>query len=267
MAESIARTFSPFAYTVENVSTLNKELVEAYRSQNDYRIKKLLKKGHRSTVDVFITINKYLHACIVIIPVSRPEFKEFGSKSEGAFDGLDNTTCWRFELCFENIQSKKYQITMKKNKLQEFKEYVKRTYFIARYELNDNDLCLQLAVLRAAPKYYNTVFADCVEFAKNFCVELLEHCSNQKTIDATVRENIKKATATGFSVEYISRNFASSGLLGSSVAGGPDVSSFLLGNRLFWVAVCYFVIYPVIGLLFVLYIYENYISIQAFSSG
>ena len=86
MAESIARPFSPFAYTVDNVSTLNKELVEAFRTRNDDRIKRLLKKRPYSTVDVFITINKYLHACIVIVPATRPEFEEFESETDDPFN-------------------------------------------------------------------------------------------------------------------------------------------------------------------------------------
>lgn len=262
MSESVAGFFSPFAYKVNNFSALDQELVEAYRTQNRDKIENLLWKKRPNKVEVHITINKYLHACVVIRPSKKFEQLESGSKDLSK--AQDNPMCWRIELCFEDIKSKRYQIVMKQSPLQQFQEYIKESYYIGTYKVIHKDLCFQLAALRAAPNQYNAIFADCVEFAKNFCLELLKSNSKENNIHASVKENIKKTTATGSIVEYMSRNVRSLGHSGNSAVGGSDVVSFLFGNRSFWVNVCCF-IYPFIGLLFVLYIYENYISIRNFS--
>ena len=245
MSEGIFEFCGSFAYKVNNVSALDKGLVEAFKAKDAEKIKQIINDGSPLTVDVFITINHNQHACILIVPTSVPV----------------NSTCWLIDLRFEEINLRTYQISMKKEVLEVLKESIKKSFFIGRYENVGSNLCFQLAILRASPNRYNAILADCVEFAKEFCICLLSYCSNFSDLEAVVKENIKKATATGLSVEHLSRNSGLSGYLGNLMLGGTDISSILSGNSLFVVAaVIFFFVYPVAISLLVFYIFPNYIS-------
>ena len=245
MSEGIFEFCGSFAYKVNNVSALDKGLVEAFKAKDAEKIKQIINDGSPLTVDVFITINHYQHACILIVPTSVPV----------------NSTCWLIDLRFEEINLRTYQISMKKEVLEVLKESIKKSFFIGRYENVGSNLCFQLAILRASPNRYNAILADCVEFAKEFCICLLSYCSNFSDLEAVVKENIKNATATGLSVEHLSRNSRLSGYLGNLMLGGTDISSILSGNSLFVVAaVIFFFVYPVAISLLVFYIFPNYIS-------
>ena len=245
MSEGIFEFYDSFAYKVNNVSALDKGLVEAFKAKDAEKIKQIINDGSPLTVDVFITINHYQHACILIVPTSVPV----------------NSTCWLIDLRFEEINLRTYKISMKKEVLEVLKESIKKSFFIGRYENVGSNLCFQLAILRASPNRYNAILADCVEFAKEFCICLLSYCSNFSDLEAVVKENIKNATATGLSVEHLSRNSRLSGYLGNLMLGGTDISSILSGNSLFVVAaVIFFFVYPVAISLLVFYIFPNYIS-------
>ena len=262
MTEGIFKSYDPLAYKVNDTSALNKDLVSAFKSNDSEKIQEMINCGVPNTVDVFITINKHFHACILIVPASNNSiFEHIQPVSDDPFTVPHNLLCWRIDLRYEEIQLRTYKISIKLDLFKVFKESITKSYFIGRYENVRNNLCFQLAILRAAPHHYNAVLADCVEFAKEFCLCLLSYCSNSSSLEAIVKANIKKATATGLSVEYLSRNFRLSGFLGNFLAGGTDVSSLLSGNPLFVVAaVIFLLIYPVVISLFLLYIYANYIS-------
>jgi hypothetical protein len=112
----------------------------------------------------------------------------------------------------------------------------KKFYYIGRYA--DVPIKgLQFAALRAAPHRYETLLDDCVGFAKEYCVALLSYCSNGLEIEKDVHSNVKKATASGFSVEKLSRQSYLSGWMGNFSFGGADVTSFL-GGRHTGLALC-----------------------------
>ena len=245
MSEGIFEFYDSFAYKVNNVSALDKGLVEAFKAKDAEKIKQIINDGSPLTVDVFITINHYQHACILIVPTSVPV----------------NSTCWLIDLRFEEINLRTYKISMKKEVLEVLKESIKKSFFIGRYENVGSNLCFQLAILRASPNRYNAILADCVEFAKEFCICLLSYCSNFSDLEAVVKENIKSATATGLSVEHLSRNSGLCAYLGNLILGGTDISSILSGNSLFVVAaVIFFFVYPVAISLLVFYVFPNHIS-------
>ena len=262
MSEGIFEFFDSFAYKVNNVSALDEGLVEAFKAKDAEKIKQIINDGSPLTVDVFITINHYQHACILIVPTSNDlAFEHIQLVSENPFSVPVDSTCWLIDLRFEEINLRTYKISMKKEVLEVLKKSIKKSFFIGRYENVGSNLCFQLAILRASPNRYNAILADCVEFAKEFCICLLSYCSNFSDLEAVVKENIKNATATGLSVEHLSRNSRLSGYLGNLMLGGTDISSILSGNSLFVVAaVIFFFVYPVAISLLVFYIFPNYIS-------
>ena len=259
MTENVFTSFDPLAYKVNNVSALNREIVKAFKANNVEKIEEILSAGLPITVDVFITIDKHLHACILVVPAGNDStFAHIQPTSENPMNVPDLVLCWRIDLRYEEVQLKTYQISIKYDLFKELRKTVKKAFFIGRYENVRHILCFHLAILRASPNHYNAVLADCVEFAKEFCICLLSYCSNARKLEINVKENIRKATATGLSVEYLSRNFGLSGYLGNLFAGGTDISSFLAGNSLIAVvAIIFILIYPIIVSLFVLYIYNK----------
>ena len=261
MTEGIFKSYDPLAYKVNDTSALNKGLVKAFKTNNRKKIQEIVNYGLPNTVDVFITINKHFHACILIVPANNNSiFEHMQLLSDDPFKVPHNLLCWRIDLRYEEIQLRTYKISIKFDLFQVFKKCIAKSFFIGRYENVRNNLCFQLAILQAAPHHYNAVLADCVEFAKEFCLCLLSYCSNSSSLETIVKANIKKATATGLSVEYLSRNFGLSGFLGNFLLGGTDVSSLLSGNPLFVAAsVIFLLIYPAVISLFVLYMYASYI--------
>ena len=262
MSEGIFEFFDSFAYKVNNVSALDEGLVKAFKAKDAEKIKQIINDGSPLTVDVFITINHYQHACILIVPTSNDlAFEHIQLVSENPFSVPVDSTCWLIDLRFEEINLRTYKISMKKELLEVLKKSIKKAFFIGRYENVGSNLCFQLAILRASPNRYNAILADCVEFAKEFCICLLSYCSNFSDLEAVVKENIKNATATGLSVEHLSRNSGLSGYLGNLMLGGTDISSILSGNSLFVAAaVIFFFVYPVAISLLAFYIFSNYIS-------
>ena len=262
MSEGIFESYDPFAYKVNNVSGLDKGLVKAFKAKDKEKIEEIINDGSPLTADVFITINHHQHACILIVPTSNDlEFEHIQLVSENPFSVPANLMCWLIDLRFEEIYLRTYKISMKMELLEVLKKSIKKAFFIARYENVGSNLCFQLAILRAAPNRYNAILADCVEFAKEFCICLLSYCSNFSDLEAVVKENIKSATATGLSVEHLSRNSGMCAYLGNLILGGTDISSILSGNSLFVVAaVIFFFVYPVAISLLVFYIFPNHIS-------
>ena len=246
MSEGIFESYEPFAYKVNNVSALDKGLVKAFKAKDKVKIEEMIDNELRLTADVFITINNHQHACILIVPAGDGlALEHIQLVSENPFSVPVNLMCWLIDLRFEERCLRTYKVSMKMELLEVLKKSIKRTFFIGRYE-NVGNLCFQLSILRAAPNRYNAILADCVEFAKEFCMCLLSYCSNFSDLEAVVKENIKKATATGLSMEHLSRNSGLFAYLMNLILGGTDISSFLSGNSLFvTVAFIFILIYPV----------------------
>ena len=227
MTEGVFKSFDPIAYKVNNISDLDRNIVSAFKNDDNQKIEELISEGTPTTHDVFICIDNHMHACILIVPADNcSAFDYIEPTSEDPFDVPDQLFCWRIDLRFEEIKLKTYKISIKMDLFKEFKKSVKKSFHIGRYKKVRHNLCLHLAILRAAPNHYNALLNDCVKFAKEFCLCLLSYCENSKSLEAKVNEQIKKATATGLSVEYLSRNFAPSGIIGNLFAGGTDISSF-----------------------------------------
>ena len=261
MTEGLFKSFDPFAYSVNDVSALDGEVVVAFQENDTNKIKELINTGSPITVDVFITIDKHLHAYVLIAPTGNDsKFDNIQEMLENPNITLNELRCWRIDLRYEEIKQKSYQISIEYDFFKRFLKSLKKAYFIGRYENVRNPLCFQLAILRSAPRRYNAILSDCVEFAKEFCMCLLSYCSNGTKLEINVKDNIEKVTATGLIVEYLSRNFGSSGYLSNLFAGGTDVSSIFAGNPLVTVVVIILLlVYPVTVSLLVFYIYGNYI--------
>ena len=203
MTKGILKSYDPLAYKVNHTAALNKDLVRAFKTDDREKIREIINNRVPNTVDVFITTNKYFHACILIVPANNNSiFEHIEPVRDDPFTVPHNLLCWRIDLRYEEIQLE-IQNIHKFDLFEVFKESITKSYFIGRHENVRNNLCFQLAILRAAPHHYNAVLADCVEFAKEFCLCLLSYCSNSSSLEAIVTANIKKATATGLSVEYL----------------------------------------------------------------
>ena len=212
MSEGIFESYDPFAYRVNNVSALDKCLCD----KDKEKIEEIINDVSPLTADVFITINHRQYACILIVPASDDlAFEHIQFVSENPFSIPVNLMCWLIDLHFKEIYLRTYRISMKMELLEVLKKSIKNAFFIGRYENVGSNLCFQLAILQATPNSYNAVLVDCVEFAKELCICLLSYCSNLKDLDAVVKENIKHATVTGLSIEYLSRSYGLSGYLGN----------------------------------------------------
>ena len=92
---------------------------------------------------------------------------------------------------------------------------------------------------------YNVLLNDCVEFAKEFCVAMLSYCNNHRELERDINSKIRHATASGLSVEHLSRRVRSSGMVGNTFLEGFEISTFL-GGRYSVLLVIAFFVYPVI---------------------
>ena len=79
---------------------------------------------------------------------------------------------------------------------------------------------------------------------------LLSYCANWRELEEQVTGRIREASATGLSLERISRDVRVSGWLGSLSLRGADVSSLLTEQRarglVLVVAVFLLLVYPII---------------------
>lgn len=230
MAEGTFRSYNPLMYHVNSVSDFDPELVNAYKTKNVEVLKKLL-DVEKYDYDVFICVNKSYHAFVMLVGVSMEEDKVgLNPKfSENPFDVPEFSFVFQFELRFEMEEQRTYKLAKKMETFKNMKDKIHRSYYIGRYE-HVAVRAFQLAALRAAPTRYSVLLDDCVGFAKEFCISLLSYCDNWRTLEKTVEENIKKATASGLSVEQLSRRVKSSAYVGNTFLAGLDATTFL-GER------------------------------------
>ena len=249
MSEGRVESCDPLEYNANDVCTLNKDLAEAFKANNREQIQNIINVGFPITADVFIAISKHSHPCILIVPAGNHSLLKYVQPvSENPFSVPDNLLCWQFDLCLEEMELKKYTLSMKINLFKILKESIEKAFFMGRYENVRSYLYFQLAILQVALYHCNAILADCDEFAKKFCICLVAYCSNSKEMETIVKESIKKVSA---------RNFKTSRFVGNFIAEGTNVSSFLYENRLVASTVIFLMIYPVAISLFVLYIHAN----------
>lgn len=178
-------------------------------------------------MDLFICVNKAWHGFVLCVPNHDPKYLgDFSDVIQSPFDVPGLSLCWQFELCFEDEKLGTYKIRKDCQLFKDVKGRIQRSFFIGRFKETSLN-ALQFVALRAAPHRYSVLLEDCVEFAKEFCIQALAYCSNWRDLEEQVHSNINKATATGFSAEKLSRNIRSSGWLGNAFLGGVDVSGLM----------------------------------------
>lgn len=246
--EGSFRSVDPLAYYVNVLSDFDPEIVKAYKSKDNTKIKQLASTG-KMDMDLFICINKGWHGFILCVPNQDDNgLVDVSDVVQSPFDIPSLVMCWQYELLIENEQQRWYKIRKECQLFRDVKGRIQRGFYIGRFQgLSLN--ALQLVAMRAAPHRYSVLLEDCVEFAKEFCVQALAYCSNWRDLEEKVHSNIAKATASGFSVEKLSRNVRSSGWVGNTFLVGADVSSFLSNRFRVATAVClviFVLVYPII---------------------
>ena len=244
--EGSLRSVDPLAYYVNVLSDFDPEVVNAYKSKDNAKIKELASKG-KMDMDLFICVNKGWHGFILCAPNQGDNgLADFSDVVQSPFDIPSLLMCWQYELLMENEELRWYKIHKDCKLFRDIEGRIQRSFYIGRFQgLSLN--ALQFVAMRAAPHRYNVLLEDCVEFAKEFCVQALAYCSNWRDLEEEVHSNIAKATASGFSVEKLSRNVRSSGWVGNIIMGGIDVSSFLSDRYCTAAAVCFLLVYPIIA--------------------
>ena len=247
--EGVIKSYDPLAYWVDVVSEMNPEIVRAHREKNTAKQKELLSRG-KGDFDVFICVSKFSHAFILCAPHSEApaDHPLRGSMSDDPFMIPDLLLCWTYELCFQNEALRMYKIRKKFDQFKTMRSRIGQAFFMGKYNgVSAN--AFQFAVLRAAPHRYNAIINDCVEFSKEFCLCLLSYCTNWRTLEEEINRRIKEVSATGLSVERLSRRVHSSGKVGYSFLTGVDISS-LFGSRhgvmIIMLLVMLLLVYPVV---------------------
>lgn len=247
--EGSLRSVDPLAYYVNVLSDFDPEVVKAYKSKDNAKIKQLASTG-KMDMDLFICVNKGWHGFILCAPNQGDSngLIDFSDVVQSPFDIPSLLMCWQYELLMENEELRWYKIRKECKLFRDIEGRIQRSFYIGRFQgLSLN--ALQFVAMRAAPHRYNILLEDCVEFAKEFCVQALAYCSNWRDLEEEVHSNIAKATGSGFSVEKLSRNIRSSGWVGNTFMGGIDVSGFLSNRFRVASAVCLLLlllVYPII---------------------
>ena len=240
------KSYDPLAYYVNTLVDIDPEVVRAHKEKDDDARKALLADGRRK-LDVYICVNKHSHAFVLCVPVEsdsvHPDvFKEDPLLVPG------HILCWRFELCIENEDQRTYKLRKESASFKDIEGRIQKSYYIGRYESTPIN-GLQFAALRAAPHHYKALINDCVEFAKEFCLALLSYCENGQQLEAEVNERINNATATGLSVERLSRKVQTSAIIGNSFLGGVEIST-IIASKWTIVIICllaaFLLVYPIL---------------------
>ena len=227
------------------------QIVRAHKGKDAEKTKKLLAEG-KNNFDIYICVNKNAHAFLLCAPVGEDDlFKDM--MQDDPLQIPEVLLCWRFELCYENQQLRTYKIRKVFSMFKDIKPSIKTTFYIGRYK-DVSPRAFQFSALRAAPHRYNAILNDCVEFAKEFCISLLSYCTNWKQLEEEVNQRIQKASATGLSIERLSRKIESSGWFGNRALVGMDLSTLFTGRHQ-WVVIAVivtvFLVYPIIVALLV----------------
>lgn len=226
MVEGSFKTVDPLAYHVNNVEDFDPEIVKACKNKDTLALGQLASKGDRGKYDIFICAHKQWHGFVLCVPANvNAGFEEILTDViKTPFDVPGVLLCFTFELCYDNQQLRTYKIAKTFSLFKDIKEKIKRSYFIGHYE-GITPSGLQIAAIRSAPHRYAVLLKDCVEFSKEFCIQALRVSTNGREIEKEVNKNIKAASASGFSFEYLSRNVRSSAWFGNFMFGGADVGS------------------------------------------
>ena len=250
MVEGTFKSVDTLAYYVNNVNDFDNDIVIAYKRNDREKLKELAARG-QGEYDVFICVTKQWHGFVLCVPagIHTPFEEVITDVIKSQFDVDDRVLCYVFELCYDDENLRTYKIRKEMSFFRDIKNRVaKRNYFIGHYK-QISPSGFQIAAMRAAPHRYAVLLKDCVEFSKEFCIQALAYCSNWRDIESEVKENIKRASATGFSFEQLSRKVRSSGWLGNIALGGTDIGSLLTRrnpNTTSCLIMVFLLIYPII---------------------
>lgn len=259
MTEGTLQSYNPLAYYVNNISDLDPEVVRAHREKDQQTQKEILSRG-KTVFDTFICVNKHGHAFVLCAP--HEENAIFPDMmSQDVFKVPELLLCWSYELCFEEVSLRTYKIRKVFAMFKDMHKRVERAYFVATFK-EMSPMAFQFAALRAAPLRYGAILADCVEFSKEFCLSLLSYCGNWREIEKSVHRRIKEASATGLSLERLSRKYQASGFLGNFSLGGTDVTSLLTqqwGGAMLGLFLCLLFVYPLVVAVLVAVLVKHYL--------
>jgi len=93
--------------------------------------------------------------------------------------------CWQFELCIENEQQRMYRISKGCRLFRDVEGRIQRCFYIGRFM----GTSLNALQFEAAPHRYSVLLEDCVEFAKEFCIQAVAYCSNGCPLEEQVHSN------------------------------------------------------------------------------
>lgn len=258
MVESSFRNVDPLAYHVNNVEDFDRDIIRVCKRKDQAEIQRLASRGKANAVyDIFICISKNWHGFVLCVPAGvDPAFEDIITDViKTPFDVPDLMLCFTFELCFENEQLQTYKIRKSFSLFKDIKGRIKRSFFIGHYE-QISPSALQICAIHSSPHRYAVLLQDCVEFSKEFCLEALRFCSNGKEIEKEVNNNIKAATASGFSFEHLSRKIRSSAWIGNILLNGADVNvNFSYRHQL--LVICLVIVFILVWPVLVVVVYNR----------
>ena len=185
------KSYDPLTYHVNNIEDLDTDVRHAYINKNISFMAQLSNMG-KQNFDIFICINENYHTFVLSVPVGNDERKVYPDVINDNNPRLipEQNFVWTFELCYENVQLKTYKIRKDFDTFKKIQRF-NQAFYIGRYK-GVSPKALQFAALGASPHRYNVLLSDCVEFAKEFCVELLHYTDNGMELETSVQKRFEK---------------------------------------------------------------------------
>ena len=209
----------PLVYYVNSLSDFDSDVVMAFKSKSNQKIKRLASTGTMD-LDLFICVNKIEHGFVLCVPTSGYDtgmVDVISSFVKSPFDIPARTRCWQYELC-EGYGGQSYKISRECSQFRDVEGRIHRRFYIGSYEGTSLN-ALQFVAMEVAPHQYGVLLADCFQFAKKFCIQALEYSSNRSEIEELVLSNITKASSDGFGVKKLTQTISSPDVMGNASSG------------------------------------------------
>lgn len=195
----------PLIYYVNSLSDFDSDVVMAFKSKHNQKIKRLASTGTMD-LDLFICVNKIEHGFVLCVPASGYETGLVDVVSSFVKSPVyipARTRCWQYELR-EGYGGQSYKISRECSQFRDVEGRIHRRFYIGRYEGTSLN-ALQFVAMEVAPHQYGVLQADCFQFAKEFCIQALAYSSNRSKIEKRVLSNITKSSADGFGVKKLTQ--------------------------------------------------------------
>ena len=220
----------PLIYYVNSLSDFDTDVVMAFKSKHNEKIKRLASTGTMD-LDLFICVNKMEHGFVLCVPASGYEtglVDVVSSFVKSPFYIPARTRCWQYELR-EGYGGQSYKVSRECSQFRDVEGRIHRRFYIGRYEGTSLN-ALQFVAMEVAPHQYGVLQADCFHFAKEFCIQALAYSSNRRKIEKGVLSSIVKASADGFGVNKLTQTISSPDVMGNASSGreteGQENSNF-----------------------------------------